>query len=52
MAKSTYPKYKPSHIDWIGDIPEGWEIKKIKYIAKLETGNTPPKSDKMNYDDN
>lgn len=27
-----YEKYKPSGIDWIGDLPEHWEIKKLKNI--------------------
>ena len=35
-----YPKYKPSDIQWLGDIPEHWEVKKLKYIVngKLEYG--------------
>ncbi len=27
---------KPSGIDWIGDIPESWNTKRIKYIASLK----------------
>jgi len=26
---------KPSGIDWLGDIPAGWEIKKIKHVATV-----------------
>jgi restriction endonuclease S subunit len=26
---------KPSGVEWIGDIPVDWEIKKLKYIAEL-----------------
>ena len=26
-----YPKYKSSDIQWLGDIPEHWEVKKLKY---------------------
>ena len=35
-----YPKYKLSNIQWLGDIPEHWEVKKLKYIVngKLEYG--------------
>jgi len=29
-----YPKYKDSGIEWIGKIPEHWEIKKLKYSLK------------------
>jgi len=48
----TYEKYKPSGIEWIGDIPEHWEIKKLKYLAEIETGGTPTKADEDNYDEN
>lgn len=27
-----YPKMKPSGVEWIGDVPEGWVISKLKYI--------------------
>lgn len=30
---NTYPKYKPSGIDWLGDIPSHWDCVKIKNIA-------------------
>lgn len=30
-----YPKYRDSGVDWIGDVPEGWEVKKIKWIALI-----------------
>lgn len=29
---------KPSGIDWLGDIPAHWEVKKIKFISKLQGG--------------
>ncbi|OJW77406.1 MAG: hypothetical protein BGO69_18690 [Bacteroidetes bacterium 46-16] len=33
-----YPKYKPSGIEWIGDIPEHWQIKRLKRFAKICNG--------------
>jgi type I restriction enzyme S subunit len=36
----TYDKYKPSGVDWIGDIPEHWEVKKLKFIADVFGGST------------
>lgn len=33
-------KMKPSGIDWLGDIPEHWEVKKLKYVAKLKSGDS------------
>ncbi|HIO97007.1 MAG TPA: restriction endonuclease subunit S, partial [Leucothrix sp.] len=32
-------KLKESGIDWLGDIPEHWEVKKLKYIANLKSGS-------------
>jgi len=41
-------KMKDSGVEWIGEIPENWEISKIKYSFKIISGATP-KSDKMEY---
>ena len=30
MKYKKYPKYKDSGVEWIGDIPEGWEVIKLK----------------------
>ena len=32
---------KPSGIDWIGDIPESWSIKRIKYCTDIIMGQSP-----------
>lgn len=37
-----YPEYKPSGIDWIGDIPSHWQVIRIKFAYKFQTGATPP----------
>lgn len=29
-------KLKPSGIDWLGDVPEHWEVKKLKYVADIQ----------------
>lgn len=31
---------KDTGIEWIGQIPEHWEVKKLKYIANLQSGDT------------
>jgi len=38
MKYPAYPKYKPSGVEWLGDVPEHWEIKKIRHIALLKSG--------------
>ena len=29
MKFKTYPSYKDSGVEWLGDVPEGWAIKKL-----------------------
>ena len=37
-----YPLMKDSGVEWIGEIPEGWEVKKLKhFISKAGSGVTP-----------
>ncbi len=36
-----YPKYKDSGVEWIGDIPEYWSIRKLKYVIEIVNGSTP-----------
>lgn len=31
-------KMKDSGIEWLGDIPEHWEVKKLKYVSNIKTG--------------
>lgn len=39
-----YEKYKESGVEWIGEIPEGWGVKKLKYIADANPSNIDKKS--------
>jgi type I restriction enzyme S subunit len=36
-AYRPYPKYKSSGVEWLGDVPEEWEVKPLKYAATLRT---------------
>jgi type I restriction enzyme S subunit len=33
MSFPRYPKYKPSGVEWLGEVPEHWEVKRLKHIA-------------------
>ena len=35
---NRYEKYKDSGIEWIGEIPEHWDIKRVKFIISNELG--------------
>jgi type I restriction enzyme S subunit len=34
----TYPAYRDSGIEWLGKVPEGWEIKRLKFTSDLLNG--------------
>lgn len=37
-----YPAYKRSGVEWIGEIPEGWHVRRLKMATKkITTGSTP-----------
>jgi type I restriction enzyme S subunit len=43
-ALDPHPKLKPSGIEWLGDVPEHWDVSRIKYVARIESGHTPSRS--------
>ena len=44
MKLKPYPKYKESGIQWIGEIPQGWEDYKIRYLGNFQNGNGFPEA--------
>lgn len=43
-------KLKDSGVEWLGEIPEHWEQKNLKYLARVQTGGTPKiQNAKMDY---
>ena len=44
-----YPEYKESGVEWIGEIPVHSEVKRLKYVADLNMGQSPP-SEEYNSD--
>lgn len=35
-----YPAYKPSGVEWLGQVPEHWEVLRLKYVARLRSGES------------
>ncbi|MYA55837.1 hypothetical protein F4X88_06050 [Candidatus Poribacteria bacterium] len=42
-------EYKESGVEWVGEIPKYWEVKRLKYVADLNMGQSPP-SEEYNSD--
>ena len=44
-----YSAYKDSGIEWIGEIPEGWGVKRLKYLLKsVESGSRESQEQEFN----
>lgn len=41
MKWLPYPKYKPSGVEWLGEVPEHWEVKRLKYSASINDEALP-----------
>jgi len=40
MSFPRYPKYKDSGVEWLGEVPEHWEVMPLKRIASLKSGDS------------
>lgn len=47
MRARSYPKYKPTAVEWLGDMPEHWDAKRLKGSARYWVSNV----DKIPADD-
>jgi type I restriction enzyme S subunit len=39
MSLPQYPEYKASSVDWLGEVPEHWDVLKLKRICALRSGD-------------
>ncbi|MBN2251499.1 MAG: restriction endonuclease subunit S, partial [Candidatus Altiarchaeota archaeon] len=51
MKHKPYPKYKDSGIEWIGEVPEGWSIRRIDKLSIIRRGASPRPIDDQKYFD-
>ena len=40
MSFPRYPKYKPRGVEWLVDVPDGWEVKPLRSVFKFSKGLT------------
>lgn len=45
----TYGKYKLSGVDWLGEVPEHWEIRKLKFAAPSSSEKLTGKPEELTY---
>ena len=35
-----YPAYKDSKVDWLGEVPEHWEVRRLKTLSDMQSGDS------------
>ena len=45
----SYPAYKDSGVEWLGEIPRGWEVKRLKFVAPARISKLDVKPDDAVY---
>ena len=38
-ALQPYPAYRPSGVPWLGDVPEHWEVRRLRTVAEMRVSN-------------
>lgn len=46
MSFPRYPEYKDSGVEWLGEVPGHWEVKRLRFVAELN----PSKSETATID--
>lgn len=41
MSFPRYPTYKDSGVEWLGEVPEHWDVKPLRYLANIRKGKLP-----------
>ena len=41
MSFPRYPKYKDSGVEWLGEVPEHWDVKRLRYVSNVRKGRLP-----------
>ncbi len=51
MKYPVYPEYKPSGVEWLGQVPKDWNSASLKWLSRRYSGGTPDKSNDTYWED-
>lgn len=40
MSFPRYPSYKDSGVEWLGEVPEHWDVKRLRFVTKVNPSKT------------
>lgn len=50
MKQKKYPKYKPSGVEWIGDVPTHWGVKRLRFLLTPDGVKIGPFGSALKYE--
>ena len=51
MKLPAYPRYKPSGVEWLGEVPKHWTLLALRRISTRYSGGTPDRSNDSYWQD-
>lgn len=39
MSFPRYDEYKDSGVEWLGEVPSYWEVRRLKFVSEIQTGD-------------
>ncbi|MXY43429.1 MAG: restriction endonuclease subunit S [Dehalococcoidia bacterium] len=45
MKSVPYPAYRPSGVEWLGDVPEHWDVRRLEHVASYRTSSVDKKAE-------
>lgn len=49
MSFPRYPTYKESGVEWLGLVPQHWELVQLRNLARIEGGSTPSEDEVLSH---
>ncbi len=49
MKYRAYPEYKDSGVEWLGKVPDHWEVRRLKFVAELIKDKVEPNKANQTY---
>ena len=43
--RRPYPRYRDSGVEWLGDVPDHWEVRRLEHVARYRTSNVDKKTE-------
>ena len=45
MSLRAYPSYRPSNVEWLGDLPDHWEVMRFSRLVDIAEGQVDPRQE-------